>query len=165
MYNVVIAYLLWALGGFGALGLHRFYLRKIPSGLLWMFTGGMFTIGSIYDFFTLSRQVNDANYQKALLENLTKNGNPSIRNIKDGQARIVYEKETIERVILRVAKENKGTLSVSDLALASNTTIEEARKALDDMVSKGHAELRVRQSGSLVYAIPDIMDSNEPLVN
>ena len=33
------------------------------------------------------------------------------------------------------------------------------------MVSKGYAELRVRQSGSLVYAIPDLVDSDEPLVD
>jgi hypothetical protein len=32
------------------------------------------------------------------------------------------------------------------------------------MVSKGFAELRVRQSGVLVYTIPDFLDSDEPLV-
>ncbi|MCL2184781.1 MAG: TM2 domain-containing protein [Treponema sp.] len=166
MYNKFIAYLLWAVGGFGALGLHRFYLRKIPTGILWMLTGGLGMIGSIYDFFTMQSQVDFANYQKAI-GNMPKPsdiGSP-MRHVTDGQSHIVHEKDTIERIILRIAKENKGTLTVSDLALAANTPIEEARKALDDMVTKGHAELRVRQSGSLVYAIPDILDNDEPLVN
>ena len=63
MYSVGIAYLLWLLSGFGALGFHRFYLGKILTGLLWMFTGGLGMIGSIYDLFTLARQVRDANMQ------------------------------------------------------------------------------------------------------
>ncbi|MDR1107200.1 MAG: NINE protein, partial [Treponema sp.] len=31
MYSVGIAYLLWFLSGFGALGFHRYYLGKIPT--------------------------------------------------------------------------------------------------------------------------------------
>jgi hypothetical protein len=61
MYSVGIAYLLWLLSGFGALGFHRFYLGKIFTGLLWMFTGGLGMIGSIYDLITLPGQVRDAN--------------------------------------------------------------------------------------------------------
>jgi hypothetical protein len=61
MYNLGIAYLLW-LAGFGAFGLHRFYLGKITSGILWLCTGGMFGIGSLYDLFTLPFQVKEANY-------------------------------------------------------------------------------------------------------
>ena len=63
MYNIGVAYLLWFLSGFGALDFHRFYLRKIPTGLIWMFTGGLGMFGAIYDFFTLSRQVDEANYK------------------------------------------------------------------------------------------------------
>jgi len=45
---------LWALllaagSGFGFFGLHRFYVGKIGTGILWFFTGGMFLIGQIID--------------------------------------------------------------------------------------------------------------------
>jgi len=34
---------------FGYLGIHRFYVRKIGTGLIWFFTGGFFGIGWILD--------------------------------------------------------------------------------------------------------------------
>ena len=37
----------------GLLGIHRFYVGKIGSGLLWMFTGGLLGIGAIVDFFVI----------------------------------------------------------------------------------------------------------------
>lgn len=45
----------------GIFGLHRFYLGKWPTGLLYLFTGGLVGIGYIYDFFTLNRRVDDIN--------------------------------------------------------------------------------------------------------
>ena len=171
MYSVGIAYLLWLFSGCGALGFHRFYLGKIPTGVLWMFTGGMAMIGSIYDFFTLPRQVREANIRQAIIENSGKypqsssiNNDKSWRSVNDGESRII-QKESIERVILRLAKANKGILTASEVALSANIPIEEAKRDLDAMVSKGYAELRVRQSGTLVYTIPDLMDSDEPLVD
>ena len=167
MYSTGIAYLLWLLSGCGALGFHRFYLGKIPSGLLWMFTGGLGMIGSVYDFFTLPGQVKEANYRNALFERRRPPGVPDWRYAQDAQYRVVekksHEKEHPERVILKIAKENKGILTVSDLALGANISIEEAKKYLETLVKKGFAELRVRRSGSLVYVIPDMADTDEPL--
>ncbi|HEY9053278.1 MAG TPA: TM2 domain-containing protein, partial [Rectinemataceae bacterium] len=60
-YSLPVAYILWAISGAGALGLHRFYLGKTGTGLLWLVSGGLFGIGSIYDVITLPRQVREAN--------------------------------------------------------------------------------------------------------
>jgi TM2 domain-containing membrane protein YozV len=51
------AYLLWLCSIFGWLGLHRFYLGKIGTGIIWICTGGLCGIGAIYDLFTLGNQV------------------------------------------------------------------------------------------------------------
>jgi len=174
MYSTGLAYLLWLIGGCGALGFHRFYLGKIPTGLIWMFTGGLCMVGSILDFLTLPGQVREANIRKAILDNNVRvniNNNydgydrQKWRNVNDGEAGIIREKEPVERVILKLAKSNKGILTAGEVALAANITVEEAKRDLDAMVSKGFAELRVRQSGSLVYTIPDFMESYEPFVD
>jgi predicted transcriptional regulator len=168
MYSTGLAYLLWLCSGCGALGFHRFYLGKIPTGILWMFTGGLGMVGSVYDFFTLPSQVREANIRNAILEGSLRGnigGQQSWRQIIDGETHIVHEKDNVERVILKLAKANKGILTASELALSANISMEEAKKDLDAMVSKGFAELRVRQSGTLVYAIPDLMNSDEPLVD
>ena len=45
----------------GAFGVHRFYLGKWGTGILDLFTGGLFLIGLLYDFCTLNRQVDELN--------------------------------------------------------------------------------------------------------
>lgn len=156
--------MLWLISGFGALGFHRFYLGKIPTGLLWMFSGGLGMAGSIYDFFTLPRQVQEANIRNALFSRPA-GGERNWRYVQDGNSRVVKDKESVERVILRLAKQNKGILTPSEVALDANISIEAAKKDLDALVSKGFAEIRVRQSGTIVYTLPEMMDSDSPLEN
>ena len=45
----------------GVLGIHRLYIGKFLTGLLWMFTGGLCGIGWLYDFCTLNGQVDEQN--------------------------------------------------------------------------------------------------------
>lgn len=62
------AYILWLVSIFGCLGIHRFYLGKIGTGLIWLFTGGVFGIGSLIDLFTLGQQVDAINAKSELKE-------------------------------------------------------------------------------------------------
>jgi TM2 domain-containing membrane protein YozV len=51
----------WLLQVFlGPLGLHRFYMGKWISGLVYLFTGGLVGIGWVYDFFTLNEQLSES---------------------------------------------------------------------------------------------------------
>ena len=49
----------------GVLGIHRFYMGKWISGLLYLVSGGIFGIGVIYDFWTLNGQLSEANAAEA----------------------------------------------------------------------------------------------------
>jgi TM2 domain-containing membrane protein YozV len=45
----------------GMFGIHRLYMRKWITGILWLLTGGFFLIGYLYDFLTLNTQVDEFN--------------------------------------------------------------------------------------------------------
>lgn len=53
--------LAWVLLGFlGFFGVHRFYLKKYLTGIIYLFTGGLFGIGWLYDLWTLNQQIDEA---------------------------------------------------------------------------------------------------------
>lgn len=49
---------------FGVLGLHRFYMGKWLSGLLYLITLGLFGLGILYDFLNLNTQVELENIRR-----------------------------------------------------------------------------------------------------
>src|SRR5215470_3130805 len=46
---------------FGIFGIHRFYMGKWISGLVYLLTGGLFLVGYLYDCWTLNEQVDELN--------------------------------------------------------------------------------------------------------
>lgn len=58
-FDYSIAWLL--LTFLGVFGLHRFYLGKWISGLVYLCTAGLFGIGVFYDFWTMNGQVDELN--------------------------------------------------------------------------------------------------------
>ncbi len=52
----------WVLLTFlGLFGVHRFYLGKILTGVLYLLTGGLLGVGVVYDFLTLNTQIDELN--------------------------------------------------------------------------------------------------------
>jgi TM2 domain-containing membrane protein YozV len=47
----------------GALGIHRFFMGKWITGLIWLLTGGLVGLGVIYDWLTLNRQIDELHRQ------------------------------------------------------------------------------------------------------
>ena len=60
--GAIIYTVTWVLLVFlGPLGLHRFYLGKPWTGLLFLLTCGIFLIGVIYDWWTVNEQISKEN--------------------------------------------------------------------------------------------------------
>lgn len=54
----------WVLLTFlGMFGIHRFYMGKVITGLIWLVTGGLFLVGYLYDYWTLNGQIDEINRQ------------------------------------------------------------------------------------------------------
>ncbi len=41
----------------GIFGIHRFYMGKWLSGIIYLLTGGLFLVGIVYDYWTLNEQL------------------------------------------------------------------------------------------------------------
>ncbi len=52
----------WILQTFlGVFGIHRMYMGKWVTGIIYLCTGGLLGIGYIYDYFTLNGQISERN--------------------------------------------------------------------------------------------------------
>ncbi len=57
--SMLMAYLLW--GFLGVFGIHRFYLGRPISGVIWLLTGGLAGIGWLVDVFLTYYMVREEN--------------------------------------------------------------------------------------------------------
>lgn len=49
----------------GVFGIHRFYLGKVITGILYLLTAGFLLVGVIYDYWTLNGQIDEINGARA----------------------------------------------------------------------------------------------------
>jgi TM2 domain-containing membrane protein YozV len=61
-YDYSVAWLL--LTFLGIFGVHRFYLGKWITGVLWLCTGGFFFAGYLYDYLNINEMVSEQNLLK-----------------------------------------------------------------------------------------------------
>ena len=57
--NYTVAWIL--LTFLGLFGIHRFYMGKWITGLIYLLTGGLFLLGYLYDYWTLNKQISEIN--------------------------------------------------------------------------------------------------------
>ena len=56
----------WVLLTFlGVFGAHRLYMGKWITAIIYFFTGGLFLLGVLYDYWTLNEQISSKNIEKA----------------------------------------------------------------------------------------------------
>lgn len=173
MRSLKKAYLLMLPTLFGVAGLHRIYMGKVVSGIIWLCTWGLGGLGTLYDAFTMAKQIARADaeqtghwldpseYWRALGDSMPPD-RPAARRIRQRYGTSATatgsRKETLEITALRLARDSGGIVSPALLALESGVGSDVARKELDRLSMNGIAEPRNRRNGVMVYVFPEFLD-------
>ncbi|MEL6815749.1 MAG: TM2 domain-containing protein [Cyanobacteria bacterium J06598_3] len=147
-----ITYLFWVACLSGCFGLHRLYNGKIATGLLWMFTFGLFGIGQLIDLALIPEMVEKRSRQlKKRNHRLSQHDTPALLDTQAGKAPPL----TIQ--LLKIAKRNHGRLTVTDCVLETGSTFADVEHQLKELVKSGYAAVSNDVvSGVVVYEIPEL---------
>ncbi|WP_072619236.1 TM2 domain-containing protein [Spirulina major] len=131
--NRPIAYFLWCACFLGICGLQRIYLGKVISGVLYLFTFGLFGVGQLVDLFLIPNLVRSRN--ATTLENLTPSS-PELENVPT-----VLDGVTPMLKLLNAAKEKDGVLSLAQAAMLTELEPEPLKTLLEQAVREGYADI------------------------
>jgi hypothetical protein len=156
-----MAFLLWLTWLFGVGGLHRFYLGKPLSGLLYLCTWSFFGIGQFVDLFLMQGMVEDANNKHAALQALAEKRalravgiHPHLA-LPPAPATALVEADSPEKFrvkLVQAAARYNGKLSVTQGVMATGKTFEEVERALDEMVRSGYVDVtNDENTGVVIY--------------
>lgn len=186
MKSTFISYLLCLVGfitPFG--GLHRFYLGKNGTGVLYLLTWGFLGIGTFIDLFRLPGMVENENLKWQLQQQQRFNQMPTVNINIQGQAgsqvsidqprhkaiptippelpkresadaELDPEKK-LEVTILKLARKFQGRLTPVELASNSSLSLDAANTALENIVRKGYANIFVTDAGTMIYEFPGFL--------
>jgi TM2 domain-containing membrane protein YozV len=150
------AYILWAGMFVGACGLQRLYTGKIGTGLLYLFTFGLFGVGQLVDLFLIPRMVEDANNRLAL-----QGVDPALLGRGGAAALLTGRKiprttEEFQVALVQAASENGGRLTMAEAVAGTGRSFKDVKKQLDDMAVSGYIELDSDEHGNEFYTFPGL---------
>jgi hypothetical protein len=174
------AYLLAACAVFGFAGLHRFYLGRPVSGVLYLVTWGWFGLGTLHDLIRMRRLINRANLEElgarpqavhlhihgaadpesirlAAMEGMAMLAGPSTPAPEQTQAER-------EGAILRCARAHGGTVTAALVALEASLSLDQAQKELRRLHQAGFCTVDVSEEGAETFTFAGL-GSTKPLVS
>jgi DNA-binding transcriptional ArsR family regulator len=166
--SLTLSYVLLLCCFVGPAGLHRLYLGKTITGLIYLCTWGLFGIGTLFDALRLPGLVEQFNYLEA-----RKHARPSLVLVPDGKGGFQSIAATaipgppqeppppprktkkeieleLQRQILACAQRNEGEVSVTDVAMATGLTLEDAELRLRKLKKSNYVDVGFR-GGVVVY--------------
>lgn len=155
MYKDGIGYGLWCLMFFGLGGVHRLYLGKYGTGILWLLTFGLFGIGQFVDLIRMKGLVKEANVREGYLPH------PRIaRQMQPGQSVAsprLPQPQNLQQLLLKAAQANGGAITVTQGVVSTGLTFEQVEEILREMVAKGYVDVdNAPNSGVVVYRFPEL---------
>jgi TM2 domain-containing membrane protein YozV len=153
MKDKSVAYLLMCASGLGFGGLHRIYLERYGTGLLYLLTWNLLGIGLIIDIFRVPRMVEEEN-NRLLIKEL--GGAQAIAAaVRPGgflPRRAPRNTEEFEVSLAQAAQQRGGRLTVAEAVAITGRSFKDVEKALNRMVVEGYIDVDNDEvTGALVY--------------
>ena len=149
-YKKSSALLMWLGWIFGFGGIHRIYLGKPITGILYLATWGLLGVGQIIDLLTMGNLVDEANRKQL--------GGRVPRQLTSGRSQRVpiaplgNPMEMARLKLLQAAKEHGNQISVTQGVLATGKTFAEVESLLDEMAKSGYVGIGNDEvTGAVVY--------------
>lgn len=164
--NLSVAYLLWALGFFGLSGIHRFYLGKPITGVLWLCTSGLCFVGQFVDLLLIPGMVNENEkrspsflppssqigplvFGQQILQKLDRLDN-KLQETLWGSKKVVNQSPLHQ--LIDYAAQKGNSLSLAQAMMATGLTVDETEKVLQDGMRKGIVQVgNDTESGAVRY--------------
>lgn len=164
MNKVETAYLLWLGFFFGINGIHRLYNGKVVSGLLWLFTFGLFGIGQLIDLALIPSMVESHNYhykrRHGLLPADPHSHRPVVETVLPSQnanavATLTGHQLMVE--LIKAAQAKGGELSVTQGVIATGAPFKDVETALKDMLKSGYVGIdNDPDTGVILYKFKEL---------
>ncbi len=149
--NAGTAYILWVFGFFGICGVHRFYLGKIGSGLLYLFTFGLFGFGQFIDLFLIPGMTRERNrylWEQSTLQQLS-HLTEEREVMLERQRHLEFD--SVERSgiipedpmlkLLKAASSHHNVLSIGQAIISLELPVESVEKLLQQALKQGLAHI------------------------
>jgi TM2 domain-containing membrane protein YozV len=153
----------WALGFFGLCGMHRFYLGKPCSGILYLFTFGLLFMGQLIDVLLIPAMVKERNlllWAASMTDSpmeLAEIGRQTLEAQARTRANLEIENKnrsqtTPMQALLNAAAENDGVLSLAQAVRATGFEPKQAKELLDEAIRHDLAVIgNDPETGSIRY--------------
>lgn len=152
-----ISYMLNLLGFLGFTGgLHRLYNGKVATGLLWMFTLGLFGLGQFVDLFLIPNMVEEREIKLRLKAGLSPFG---VAETTQAVASEIYRspQESLMLELLKAAERRDGKLSVTQGVIETGATFSQVETALKEMHKSGYVAIGNNpENGAVTYIFHEL---------
>jgi TM2 domain-containing membrane protein YozV len=138
--RLLVSYILNAAWFVGLGGLHRLYNGKIGTGLLWLFTYGIFGFGQFLDLFYIPQMVDEQEEKLRLKAGISPLGVPMQQSVV---ATKVYHPTGNELIVklIEAAELRGGALNVTQGVKATGASFVEVETALREMLKSGYVRI------------------------
>ncbi|MBI5494746.1 MAG: TM2 domain-containing protein [Deltaproteobacteria bacterium] len=152
MHDKTLAWIFWALGGVGLGGLHRFYLGRPWSGLLYLCTWNLGGIGMVIDAISMDRLVEDANDQWRFRRQLRGEGHAPLELPAPAP-----HPGSLMHELLRAAATRNGAITLSEAVMDTGADYAAVDEELTALMRRGVAVVENHaETGVVIYRFPEL---------